>query len=291
MSEITTLVQRPWPSYYGSGGYGSGGYGGFFFQKMVQHDPAQAIDHVAIGSSRVIKQYQGSPKFLAYLSALLSMVATVEDLLQSMYQLPDIDSMTGANLDVIGRIVGISRDIPNAIQLSFFGFNGYSYETVFGELDQAGIGSRFYELGEPYAATSTLGDIEYRMLLRAKIMRNGSHGTCEEILAALCFLFEVTVANVDDFGGMVLGLAVGRQLTATERAMIVNLDILPRPACVLIASVTTYDPADYFGFSDQPGSLGFGLGIFAELIPTAAAHGTTLVLRTHPAEFVEAIQA
>jgi hypothetical protein len=296
MSEIVSIVSV-FVEGFGQGGWGEGGWGGDLYQTITTEDPAAAIDPVALGLSRVAKQFQSSTNFLAYLTVLLEMVASVEDLLQSMYMLPDIDTMTGANLDVIGRIVGVSRSIPNAVQLSFFGFDGYSYETVFGELGQAGIGARFYELDEAYTATTTLGDLEYRLLLRAKIMRNSSHGTCEDILAALCFLFGVSVANVDDNGGMVLGLAVGRQLTATEQAIITNLDILPRPACVLISSVTTFNPSDYFGFTDQSGALGFGDldvsgigGVFAELIPGSTSTGTTLVMRTET-DFVEAIAA
>jgi hypothetical protein len=64
----------------------------------LSNNPAAQIDHIALGLSRVIKQYQNSPNFLTYLKALLAMNNTVEALLQSLYNLPDIDLMTGVNL-------------------------------------------------------------------------------------------------------------------------------------------------------------------------------------------------
>lgn len=254
---------------------------------IVENDPAPPLDHVALGLTRVLKQYQNSPKFLAFITALLAMNNTVEALLQSLYELPSIDVMTGVNLDVIGRIVGISRDVPNGIQLVFFGFYGYADQTVFGELGQTGIGSRMYERGEPATATSILGDIEYRLLLKAKIVKNSSKATAPEIEDLLAYLFGVDVVNVDDYGGMVIGLAIGRQLTLIEQAILTQVDLLPRPACVLIASVTTYDASDYFGFSDlsgrviQPGALPFGEltnpaigGVLADLfVPMAPVGG------------------
>lgn len=253
--------------------------------EIVENDPAQPIDHVALGLSRVAKQFQDSPKFLAYLTALLQMNQTVETLLQSMYELPDIDQMSGVNLDVIGRIVGISRVIPNAIELVYFGFDGFADQTIFGELGQNGIGSRLYDLGDPISESTSLGDVEYRLLLKAKIMKNTSHATGEDIENVLSFVFGAPIVNVDDFGGMNIGLSIGQQLTQLEQAILTQIDLLPRPACVLIVSVTSFDPTDYFGFSElsgavyQPGALGFGElgvdgigGVFAEMfVPMAPA--------------------
>lgn len=253
--------------------------------EIVENDPAQPIDHVALGLSRVAKQFQNSPKFLAYLTTLLQMNQTVETLLQSMYELPDIDQMSGVNLDVIGRIVGISRVIPNAIELVYFGFDGFADQTIFGELGQNGIGSRLYDLGDPISESTSLGDVEYRLLLKAKIMKNTSHATGEDIENVLSFVFGAPIVNVDDFGGMNIGLSIGQQLTQLEQAILTQIDLLPRPACVLIVSVTSFDPTDYFGFSElsgavyQPGALGFGElgvdgigGVFAEMfVPMAPA--------------------
>lgn len=216
----------------------------------VENDPAPPFEHITLGLSRVIKQYQNSPKFLAFLTALLAMNDTCEALLQSMYALPDINAMSGVNLDVIGRIVGITRNVPNAITLQYFGFDGETDQTVFGELGQSGIGARLYDAGDPIEESTLMGDVEFRLILQAKITKNSAHATGEDIENVLAYIFGTNIVNVDDLGGMVIGLAIGRQLTQVEQSILTNLDLLPRPACVLIGSVTTFTAGDYFGFSD-----------------------------------------
>jgi hypothetical protein len=257
---------------------------------VVENDPAPPIEHITLGLSRVIKQFQNSLNFLAYITALLAQNDTCEDLLQSMYELPSIQAMSGVNLDVIGRIVGISRDIPNAITLSYFGWSELSTgdpdtgAEPWGELDQPGIGGRWYDLGDPLLATTILPDAEYRLLLLAKIVKNSSKGSGPEIENLLAFLFSVSLVNVVDYGSMEIGLQIGRPLSQTEQAMLTNIDLLPRPACVLIDSVTTFLGVGAFGFSElssgsiPPGALGWeelnnpGVGgVWAELFVPAVA--------------------
>lgn len=224
------------------------------------------IDHQAIGRSRVALQYQESPKFLAYLKALLTSPGELEDVLQKVALQTDIDTAEGVNLDVIGEIVGISRIVPNSIPVQFFGFQGQPGALIFGEEGYPGNGGRFRDEAESEFATSVLADPDYRLLLKAKIVKNHSKGTNEDILKGLSYLFgqggmAVQVA-VNDQGGMAVQVAVGRQLTFLEKVLITNLDILPRPAGVRISQRVTYNAANYFGFSDSPqymsGALTFG---------------------------------
>lgn len=220
------------------------------------------IDHQATGRSRVALQYLESPKFLAYLKALLTTPAELETVLQKVALQTDIDTAEGVNLDVIGEIVGISRIVPNSIPVQFFGFTGQPGALIFGEEGYPGSGGRFRDELESEFATSVLADPDYRLLLKAKIVKNHSKGTNEDILKGLSYLFgqggmAVQVA-VNDQGGMAVQVAVGRQLTFLEKVLITNLDILPRPAGVRISQRVTYNAANYFGFSDQIGALTFG---------------------------------
>lgn len=216
------------------------------------------LDHQVTGRSRVATQYTESPKFLAYLRALLASSAELETVLQQIAAQVDIDVAEGVNLDVIGEIVGIGRILPNSIAVQFFGFQGQPGADVFGEEGALGIGSRFRDELEPETATSVLADPEYRLLIRAKIVKNHAHGTNEDILQGLAYLFNAPLTVVEDAGGMAIGVAIGRQLTFQEKAMVTNLDILPRPAGVRIKWRATFDSANYFGFDGQPGALSFG---------------------------------
>lgn len=216
------------------------------------------LDHQALGRSRIATQYTESQRFLAYVRALLDSSAELESVLQKVAEQSDIDIAEGVNLDVIGEIVGVSRILPDSIAVRFFGFEGQPGGDVFGEEGALGIGSRFRDELEPETATSVLADPEYRLLIRAKIVKNHAHGTNEDILQGLAYLFNAPRTVVEDLGGMAIGVAIGRQLTFQEKALVTVLDILPRPAGVRINWRATFDSANYFGFDGQPGALSFG---------------------------------
>lgn len=216
------------------------------------------LDHQSIGRSRVATQYTESQRFLAYIRSLLTSSAELEAVLQKVAEQTDIDLAAGVNLDVIGEIVGISRIIPNAIAVQFFGFQGQPGAAVFGEEGVLDIGARFRDELEPETTTSVLADPEYRLLLRTKIVKNHTQGTNEDILQGLAYLFNTPQTVIEDIGNMAIQVAVGRPLTYLEKVLISQLDILPRPAGVRISQRVTFDTTNYFGFDGQNNALSFG---------------------------------
>jgi hypothetical protein len=214
----------------------------------------EVIDHVRLGLSRVLKQFQESQRLIEFLKTILSTSNELEMALQSMLSLPSIDEMTGANLDTIGNIVGASRFVGSIVDKTYFGFEdtGY-YATCFGEEGVPNVGARFYEEGEYYLSNTVLADPEYRILIRAKIVKNSSLGTCEDIISALRYLFSTEGVHLIDNGDMTIAVQLGRQLYATELALVNTLDILPRPAGVRITGVTSYvEPGDDYTGGDPP---------------------------------------
>jgi hypothetical protein len=216
------------------------------------------IDHVVVAMSRVLKQYQNSPKFIAYLATLPTLSNQLESVLQSLLLLPSIDAMSGVNLDIIGIIVGQSRFIPDSILIPFFGFADTPDGQNFGELGDQSVGAPWYENGESFLATTSVPDVAYRILLRTRIIKNASSGTPENIMDALAYLFDVKYVNCEDTAPMHLELTVGRLLSLLEKAMYLHLDILPRPAGVILDGLITFDATDVFGFAGSPFALGFG---------------------------------
>lgn len=232
---------------------------------------AVAISHKNTGLDRVACQYENSTKFLASLAAMLDQTDELEAVFHKIAEQLDIDLAEGVNLDVVGDIIGVGRILPNSIPMQFFGFDGQPVAAGFGEEGFLGVGARFRDELESEAATSVLADIEFRMLIRAKIVKNHSHGTNEDMLASLAFLFNTARVVVDDPGGMTINVAIGRQLTWQEKYIVKSLNILPRAGGVRIGGYITYEATNYFGFDGQPGSLSFGEegqpligGLFAE---------------------------
>lgn len=248
------------------------------------------IDHLKLGLSRIAMQYRESPKFRALLTELLTRMQTVEDAARELYDITDIDKAEGHDLDVLGDIVGVSRSVPEGMPLAFFGFDDTPGALPYGS-EGTGAGGRFYEEGEPYTDTTVLGDPEYRFLIRAKVVKNAARGTIEDMIESIRYIFALPRSGFDpyaqippptnppgpkqvivsDLGGMHLEISIGRTVTYLERQLITTMDLLPRPAGVMIDQVNFYPSEGFFGFADQPGALGFGEiddpsvgGVFAE---------------------------
>lgn len=237
---------------------------------LLAGEPALG-DPWELGRSRVATQYTNSPKFLAWLEALLKPGANIRTALLTTGLQADIDTARGHSLDVIGEIVGVSRIIPEAIALEFFGFEGLGASAPFGEEGLLGFGARFRDESESGFDSSVLGDPEYRTLIKAKILKNHTKSTPEDIINGLVFLFGAEGMIVEDHGGMEISIVAGRQLTTVEIALLDKLDILPRPAAVKINRRTMFVPDKYFGFEGQPKAQSFGEesdpsigGLFAE---------------------------
>ncbi len=222
------------------------------------------IDHSAQARALVATQYTASFKFLATIAAVMNRVQDLENALMSMLDITDIDLAEGVNLDVLGDIVGISRNIENGVAIPFFGFADTPAALPFGEEGSLSVGGRFRDEDEPYALTSVLGDPEYRLLIRAKIIKNHAIGTNEDIITGLNFIFNGSLNVVSDVGGMKVDVGIGRPVTSIEQILIRQLDLLPRPNGVKIGAVVSFESENFFGFEDQPGAKGFDVGIFAE---------------------------
>lgn len=219
---------------------------------------ASVIDHEALGLSRIATQYQNAARFRAFLSALLAQANELEQVYQSLALITDIDQAEGVNLDVIGDIVGVPRIITEAIIKEFFGFSGALLAQNFGEEGNPAIGGRFRDEVEGITGSTVLADPEYRLLIRAKIVRNHARGTNDDVLNGLSYLFGGVPCQVEDLGGMAIGIAIGRPITNIELAILTTIDILPRPAGVRISWRGYYNSeAGYLGFDGQPGAVPF----------------------------------
>ncbi len=222
------------------------------------------IDHAAQARALVPTQYTASIKFLATIAAVMARVQDLEDALMSMLDITDIDLATGVNLDVLGDIVGTGREIEDSIAIPFFGFEDTPAGQVFGEEGSIAVGGRFRDEDEPYTATTVLGDPEFRLLIRAKIIKNHAIGTNEDIIRGLNYIFNGSLNIISDTGGMRISIGIGRIITPVEEILIRRLDLLPRPNGVKIGAVVSFESENFFGFEDQPNAKGFDVGIFAE---------------------------
>jgi hypothetical protein len=65
-----------------------------------------AVDHVAIGLSRIAEQYRGRPKFTMWVACFLQQVQYLEEAITATVDAWDVDTATGWRLEVLGSRVG-----------------------------------------------------------------------------------------------------------------------------------------------------------------------------------------
>lgn len=238
---------------------------------------AQVSDYTSL----VTSEHSVQPNFMATIMALVQPSVDQQKALAAMPGQFDLDVAVGVQLDVVGAWAGISRYIPNAIALAYFGFDVTANGQPFGEEGLPSIGARFYDENEPVAESSELADPEYRFVIRAKIAKNNTKGTNDDFLSALSFLFStpgvVVPVILDDPGTMHISIAVGRPVTYLEKLLIRQVDILPRPAGVMIDSLEYFQNGNVFGFQeafqtlaqvvDGDGNLVYAEDDFGNLIP------------------------
>jgi Protein of unknown function (DUF2612). len=213
------------------------------------------IDHVSTVRGLLLSQYRTSPRFQAILDLYASMCNDVELLWQQVAKLLSIDEVGGVNLDRIGWLVQASRYV---------------------------------------AGPMTLGDSDYRRVLKLAIRRNMSKGKLEDFIGALAEFFGISsgiivVTDARMTPGMSISIAIPiAPPTGVDLAVLdtgakpggpYTPSLWPRAMAAGISSRTYYQPGAHFGFLESdgithtpPGSLGFATespftapgGVFAE---------------------------
>lgn len=116
----------------------------------------------------------------------------------------DVDYAEGKQLDLIGKIVGLSR----MAQGFTFGIPYYSYNDKANEMhtpEERGLSdighkvqAKFKDYEESRKAIYEMSDGSYRAMLKLKILSNNSRGTLAEIDEGLYRIFGTNVTIVDN---------------------------------------------------------------------------------------------
>lgn len=173
-------------------------------------------------------EYQNSPKLNAFLTAMLQKFDDISQCQVVMDMAFDVDNAVGAQLDVLGVIVGASR--------------------VVGFQPSGG-------------ASPQLDDATYRIYIKARAALNQWDGTMDGLQAVWATLFPGGRIIIGDNQNMTATIFLSGQFSAIVQDLITNGYIVPRPEGVLYTYVFG---GPHFGF-DLNNSLiaGFDVGTFA----------------------------
>lgn len=200
---------------------------------QIQHQD-KAIDRLAV-------QFRESPNLIGYIRALLQENEDLEQVFQDILCERSINTAVGAQLDIIGEIVGRNRTFESVVANPFFGFNGAIGSGTFGTSGDAGTGEVFRSLSDEEYINQILDDDSYRTILRAKILKNKTNCSIEDII-------EVALTGIDATGVIVtegdarFKLEYTSPLTDTEKLILVNTDYMAKPAGVSVSYADSDGP-------------------------------------------------
>lgn len=153
-------------------------------------------------------EYKTKPKLTSWLLWLLSEGLTHASVLQEVLEAFDLDLATGKQLDVIGRITGVSR------LLSFYPADGSS---------------------------PVMDDDTYRLVIKARIIQNYWKGNLDELYEAWAVLFPDIILQIQDMQDMTFNVVIVGEFTTLMRELITNGYIVPKPEGVRINLMTITD--------------------------------------------------
>lgn len=122
---------------------------------------------------------------------------------QGAYDPTGPNAAVGKQLDVLGKYIGLPRDIGPSSALPFFGFVRYSgtgnnYNGLRSYLSSINSSGVFYRYGYKGARNTALSDSSYAFMIALQIILNSSDGTLASIQAYLAALLPGIVTVVDN---------------------------------------------------------------------------------------------
>ena len=157
------------------------------------------MNHVEQTNKRIYAQYRDKPKITSWLRSLATAANEIESALLAVASSYDIDAATSEQLDVIGRIVGVSR----------------------------------------YFESGALDNDTYRLIIKSKIVKNTSDATLDGIILALSFIVGFSDIRIVDNEDMAFSVEFYQELSALQRTVITNFDIVPKPQGVRLGKPLT----------------------------------------------------
>lgn len=193
------------------------------------------INHANLAESRLATQFREATNLINYIRSLVREDDDLEQVFQDLLNERYIDTAIGAQLDVLGIIVGQERGFKQTVSETFFGFKGAIGGDTFGTIGDSGVGSNFRSISSIEFADVIFDDDTYRLFIRAKIDKNKSRGTIEETInIALQGITSSTTVVVTE-GLAEFTLTFGGSLSDEDKLLLARTNYIPNPAGVSFA--------------------------------------------------------
>lgn len=211
----------------------------------------------------VTTQYWDKPNAKDEIGAMVAGWEEIYEFLSSWTDAFDLDQAQDHRLDIIGKVVGLPREVPFSAFKTRFGFETNSNARGFGnKFDPFWESAPLFDRFEAQYTSTQLDNYAYRFFLRAKIAVNVSaaymaSGERISIQDAIQTAFD-GLAFVLDNEDMSMTLYVSPQVPLDTLLLVDSLKLLPKPQGVKYNIIVQAEPLKTFGFASNPNALGMG---------------------------------
>jgi hypothetical protein len=209
------------------------------------------------GIGRLLYQFRDSENLIKF---LLTFLEEFNELEVSRLQLLNerwLDTAYGVQLDIIGEIVGLVRPQRPVAVAGVFGFEGDDSALGFGSTTDPLVGGNFWDGKTP---TVPVNDSIYRLLIRAKIIKNQTAMTVDDTLRLISFTFGGVVVRYFQNPYLEPQYEIYKNLSAFELSILPDLPVLIGIEKAFYTSVPEDVDGQVFSFDgdDSPNAAGFG---------------------------------
>jgi hypothetical protein len=223
--------------------------------------------YLDVARSRVTEQFktEDHPIFDKYLQLLLAGKIELQEVFRQLMQERSIDTATGDQLDIIGDIVGQPRELIDTALLTYFAYLGYPDAESYGDLTDTSVGGFYRGLNDPLTGNTVLNDEQYRLFIKAKIIKNSTNATPNQLLEFISFVFDSPKNQITEEGDAAYTLLVGKELSTFEKVLLKYVSyssgypsrFVPKPIGVRV-NYGTYVAGESFAFQGVVGAKGYG---------------------------------
>ncbi len=190
---------------------------------------------------RIYAQYRDKPKAVAWYNITKTIGNDLCDGLQKVRETYDIDSQSGAQLDVIGRIVGIDRSYKKEID-----FTGISWGAT-GTIESQFGRNAIQFTGSGATINKQVDDTIYRLLIKSKIETNTKDATIESILEGLSVVVGTKAIKVIDAENMSFSVEFETELHPVEIFVLNTFRPIQKPQGVRFDGFLQADEITQYG--------------------------------------------
>ena len=173
----------------------------------------------------LLMQYRNSPNFIKYLSCYAAEIQGVYTCLQEELTDRYYDVAVGAQLDVVGEIVGARRTLEGIAVAGYFGYLDSAESLGMGKEGDLTVGGPFRSEKDDIVQDIKLTDPLFRNWIEARILKNRTNCNIED-----CITFFKLLLNNEDLQVIVtepanatVRISLGTTLTIYEAAQIRSL--------------------------------------------------------------------